>query len=114
MKMVLKTQLELSPADVGGVQHKKLAGLVIAGQSFWRGTLMPPNNKLPATTNLDRLHSTKSLILMIQVVSASLYILLLGTSRKEYNVCKCDLKTLYRAKFWLTINGVYIKMNSVT
>ena len=92
MKMVLKTQLELSPADVGGVQHKKLAGLVIAGQSVWRGTLMRPNNQFPATTNLDRLHSTKSLILMIQclVVSASLYILLLGTSRKEYNVCKCD------------------------
>ena len=46
---------------------------------------MRSNNQLPATTNLDRIHSTKSLILMIQslVVSASLYILLLGTSRKS-------------------------------
>lgn len=67
MKMVLKTQLELSPADVGGVQDKSLAGLVVADASLsqWRGTLMRPNNKLPATTNLDRLHSTKSLILTI-------------------------------------------------
>ena len=45
MKMVLKTQLELSPADVGGVQHKKLAGLVIAdaslsGEEHWCGQII--------------------------------------------------------------------------
>lgn len=32
--MVLKTQLELSPADVGGVQDKSLAGLVVADASL--------------------------------------------------------------------------------